>query len=407
MIGASSRVAVDGRRGNHRPDVIAVPGQILAGKSGLRGEVLGRDALPMLLPAWEDLCGRSVEDNVYYAPRYARALLESVERDSNVRFAVVWDGTQLVALLPCTSPKLPIPLLRPAGRAWQSKFTFSCMPLLDRARKTEAAGTLLDVLASISPGGWIIPTVNIQGEACQAMIAALARRRLPWAFLNHFRRAALETGGTFDEHMTRRVPAGRRKSLARNWRRLEQLGKVGHEAHCVGAGLDQAVAAFLKIEASGWKGKRGTALACDEQSRTFAIDAFTGDERNSICRADVLTLDGTPIAVSLITLAGRTGFAVKACYDESYRSYGAGLLLEAEVIRSFLSGNWADRLDSATAGAHVLDSIWVAQIDVADLVFPLSPRCPQLRLSALKASLQLTSKIRAGIKQCLMRLKDS
>src|SRR5437660_8470291 len=118
--------------------------------------------------------------------------------------------------------------------------------------------------------------------------------------------------------MQSREPAGRRKSLARNRRRLEQLGKVGHEVHCFGQGLDDAAVAFLKIEASGWKGKRGTALACDEPSRKFAIGAFTGEQHNSICRADVLTLDGTPIAVSLITTAGRTGFAVKACYDETY-----------------------------------------------------------------------------------------
>jgi len=379
--------------------------QVPGWKPGLRGEVLGRDALPMLLPAWEDLCGRSVEDTVYYSPRYARALLESVERDKNVGFAVVWDGMQLAAMLPYTSSKFAIPLLRPAGGAWQSKFTFSCTPLLDKVRKTEVAGVLLDVLASIHQGEWIIPTVNTQGEACQAMVAALGRRRLPWVFLNRFQRAILEAGSTFDEHMKRRVPADRRKGLARNRRRLEQLGQVGHEAHCSGEGLDRAVAAFLKIEASGWKGKRGTALACDEQSRKFATDAFTGREQNSICRADVLTLNGTPIAVSLITIAGRTGFAVKACYDDTYRSYGAGLLLETEVIRGFLSGDWADRLDAATAGAHVLDSLWAAHIAVADLMFSLSPRCPELRLFALKASEQLRSKIRAEINRSLIRLR--
>ena len=40
-------------------------------------EVLARDALPTLVPAWQDLCARSVEDNVYYSPRYAQALLQS------------------------------------------------------------------------------------------------------------------------------------------------------------------------------------------------------------------------------------------------------------------------------------------------------------------------------------------
>jgi hypothetical protein len=167
------------------------------------------------------------------------------------------------------------------------------------------------------------------------------------------------------------------------------------------------VSAFLKIEASGWKGKRGTALACDDKTRKFAIKAFTGEAANSICRADVLMLNDAPIAVSLITFAGRTGFSVKCSYDEAYRSYGAGLLLEIEVIRSFLSKDWASRLDSATAGTHVIDSLWPGRIEVADLMFSLSPRFPELRLSALQISEQMRRNIMAWIKRRLMPLRRS
>src|SRR5436853_2213912 len=103
----------------------------IPGEPRLTGEVLARDALPTLVPAWEDLCARSVEDNVYYSPRYAQALLQSVEARRHVRFAVVWDRSSLAALLPFTNPRSAVPLLRAAGRAWQSKYTFSCTPLLD------------------------------------------------------------------------------------------------------------------------------------------------------------------------------------------------------------------------------------------------------------------------------------
>src|SRR2546423_1881877 len=36
-------------------------------ESYLTGEVLTREALPALAPGWEDLCARSLEDNVYYS----------------------------------------------------------------------------------------------------------------------------------------------------------------------------------------------------------------------------------------------------------------------------------------------------------------------------------------------------
>lgn len=375
---------------------------------GLRGELLGRDAVPTLVAAWEDLCGRSAEDNVYYSPQYARALLETTERTTKVRFAVVWDGPRLVAILPITRPAIPIPLLRPAGRAWQTKYTFGCMPLLDEHCKTEAAQVLLEVLASITRGEWIIPTVNTEGECCRAMISALARKGLAWGFSGHFERATLVRGGTFDEHMQRHVSAKRRKDLARNRRRLEGLGTVGHEIHRSGEGLDRAVAAFLAIEAGGWKGKRGTALACRETTRKFAETAFTGDESNSICRADVLTLNENPIAVSIITFAGQTGFAVKCAYDEAYRHCSTGLLLEVEVIRRFLSGRWADRLDSGTTGTHViLDSLWPGRIGVADLIFSLSPRFSELRVAAFRRSEESRRGIRAGLRGGLSRITQS
>jgi hypothetical protein len=367
--------------------------------AGYRGEVLRRGDLPALLPAWTDLCSRAVEDNVYYSPRYAKALLGSVESGEELVFATVWKDATLVALLPCMHGWFIAPLIGFAGSAWQNKYIFSCMPLLDHALKVEAAAALLDVLASIDASEWIIPTVNTQGEACRAMISALEQKGLLWAFLDRFERPALVRDHTFEEHMRAQVMSSRRKSLARNRRRLEELGKLEHESHSFGEGLDGALSDYLRIEAGGWKGKRGTALACDEATREFALNAFTGENGSSLCRADVLKLDGTPIAVSLIAVCGRTGFAVKSTYDEAYRRYGIGVLLELEVIRSFLSESWADRLDSATAGPHVLDTLWSGRIEVANLIFSLSRRHQGFRLGALRLAQHLQANMREGLKR--------
>ena len=121
----------------------------------------------------------------------------------------------------------------------------------------------------------------------------------------------------------------------------------------------------------------------------------------------MLTLNGEPIAVSLMVVAGSTGFTVKACYDEPYRSCSPGLLLEIEVIRSFLSEGWLDRLDGATTEAHVLDTLWPGRIEVADLLFSVSPHRPQLRLSVLHFSERLRRKAWSAAKQSLQRLSDA
>ena len=376
-----------------------------SGPIRLKGEVLGRDALLLLRPAWQHLSERSAEDNVYYSPRYAEALLGSIEKNIKLNVAVVWSGAQLVAMLPFTVQDLRVPLLQPIGQAWCTKYTFSCTPLLDRSHTTEAAEGLVDVLSTIRAGQWLLPTLNAQGEACRAIIAALQRRRVPWLLLNRFQRATLEANGTCGKDWENQLSSKRRRDLARNRRRLKTLGKVKHEVHCSGEALDVAVKAFLKIEAGGWKGKRGTALACDPDTRRFAIAAFTGDKKHSICRADVLTLDGQPIAVSLMTFANGTGFTVKSSYDEAFRSYGAGLLLEVEVIRSFLSGRWAHRLDAATAGTHVIDDLWPGRIEVADLVFSLAPRGAEARLLVLRRAMRMRQQIKTGLLSCLSALR--
>lgn len=368
----------------------------------LQAEILDREALAGITLAWQALCTRAAEDNVYYSPRYAQALLQTVESHSNLRFAAAWDGPELIGLLPFTQPELALPYVRRVGRAWTSAYTFSGTPLLDATRSTEAAAALIDALADVSEGEWIIPSVNVEGEACHAMLRVLERKALPFAFIGSFQRASLSGGTSFDGHMQHCVPPKRRKELARTRRRLESLGPVEHQVHRFGGNLSDAVEAFLGIEARGWKGERGTALACDARSREFARRAFAGSESDSICRTDVLSLNGTPIAVSIAVLAGTTGFTVKCTYDESYRSFSPGLLLEVEVIRSFLTDRWASRLDAATAGSHVIDSLWPGRVEVADLAFSLDPG-GATRLSVLQACNGWTRATKARLRGLLSR----
>ncbi len=378
--------------------------QAPARRSSLKVELCGREALSDLYSPWADLCARCVEDNVYYTPRYAQALLTTVERNTDVQFVLAWDGTDLVGLLPFIRPRLSIPLVAPSNQAWQSKYTFSCMPILDKTDPNAAASFLVDAMRSAGEHEWLIPAVNAQGPVCQAMLGALRRSGYSGLLLNQFNRASLDSTVEFEQHMQSTVPAKRRRDLARNRRRLEKLGTLAHKVYTSRSDLGGAVAQFLRIEASGWKGRSGTALACSDDTKEFAIHAFTRAHGQATCRVDLLTLDNKPIAAGIILFAGRTGFTVKCAYDEAYASYSPGLLLELDVIRSFLSEQWADRLDAATADAHVIDSLWSGQIEVADLLFTLSRTVPEWRLAALQRTQNLKRSSKRVIKSLLARL---
>jgi CelD/BcsL family acetyltransferase involved in cellulose biosynthesis len=336
----------------------------------IRSETFGREQMYAIDAAWQQLADNSIEDNVYYRPAYARALLDTVEANTDVRFATVWRGAQLIGLLPFVASRLPS-LIEP-WTAWKSDYTYNCTPLLHRDWHNDAAEHLVRLMAAANPGEWTLPLMNTAGPACRAIVAALEADCRPWIASNLFARAVLDTGCTFAEHMERHVSAKRRRDLGRNERRLEKLGTVSFESCSGGPELKSAVDAFLQIEARGWKGRRGTALQCNEATRAFASKVFSSPRSSNACRADLLKLNGEPIAVGLTLVSGRTGFTVKCAYDERYANYSAGLLLEVAFLRGVLGEKWASRIDSGTAGSHVIDELWPGRSEVGDLLFSVA-----------------------------------
>ncbi len=359
----------------------------------LRGELIGLDELRGIRPQWDDLCARAAEENVYYTPPYARALFDNLPSE-DVGIAVVWQQQRLVALLPVVPSSFSLSPLAPS-QAWCTPYTFSCTPLLDHELAQDAARALLDLLARSSRHEWYFPTLNVDGPVCLALTAALNEAGIPFDFSANFARAALTHGLSFNDYLDHHLPARRRKDLQRNRRRLEALGPVAHRAYSSGEELDRAVENFLSIEASGWKGEQGTALASAPHTKRFAQQAFA----NGGSRVDLLTLNGVAIAASVVMFAGRVGFTVKCAYDERYRSYSAGLLLELEVVRSLLEEGWADRLDGATAGSHVIDELWPDRTRVADLFLSFTSVQPEFRLATLKRWNDIKREVKEAIRR--------
>lgn len=369
-----------------------------------RSEMLDAKSLLKFSQAWEKLSRNALEDNVYYTPSYVAALLDTCEKNTDVEFATVWMNDILVALLPVAPPKTYPPYFFRIGKAWETKYTFSCMPLLHGEYSREGADRLATLLESVHKGEWLFPLMNAEGKTCALFKSVLESKGVPWVSVSVFDRASLVPGSTFEDHMLSCVPAKRRKELARTRRRLSEAGELRHVICRTEEELSRAVAAFMRIEADGWKGKKGTALNCTEATREFAYRVFRNNE-DTQCRADMLTLNGAPIAVSLVLLAGSTGFTVKCTYNEEFRSYSPGLLLEESVVRGFLNEGWAARLDAATAGEHVIDSLWPSRVQVADLAFSFAKNIPDARLRAFERSNQARINAKTFAKRALARVE--
>ncbi len=119
-------------------------------------------------------------------------------------------------------------------------------------------------------------------------------------------------------------------------------------------------------------------------------------------RADALTLDGRPIAISLALVGGGTATLLKTAYDEDLRSHAPGLLLEAEIVRACHETGFADRLDSATLEGSALESLYRDRTAVAEII-AVPPGRHALSLERRLGLARFERQARTAAKQVLRR----
>jgi CelD/BcsL family acetyltransferase involved in cellulose biosynthesis len=135
-------------------------------------------------------------------------------------------------------------------------------------------------------------------------------------------------GGPAEE----RASAKFRANLRRRARRLGELGAVALRRVDRGPEVDAAVDEFLALEASGWKGARGTAIALDPAVAGFYRSIARDAAARGALALRALLLDGRPIAVHLGLVHRGVYYLPKTAYDEALGSVSPGQLLQREVL---------------------------------------------------------------------------
>ena len=132
----------------------------------------------------------------------------------------------------------------------------------------------------------------------------------------------------FDELMSR-LGKHFRRNLRSHRKKLNRLDDVRFVTAADDATLGPAFETFLDIEASGWKGAKGTRTAIrfkPNQPAFFRALAttFDGDDR---CEINALHVDGRCIASEFCIRTGAEYARIKIGYDEEYAALGPGQLI--------------------------------------------------------------------------------
>jgi CelD/BcsL family acetyltransferase involved in cellulose biosynthesis len=312
--------------------------------------------LERIVPAWEELAREALEPNPFYEHWMLRPALQAFGARADLRIVQVWAGERLAGLFPFERVARYKGLPAAALVSWRHPHCLLCTPLV----RTGAARACLKALFD-APGAPLAEFAYLPaGEPFhQVLVAELAARGAPSIVNRAYERGLLR------KH--RATISGRfRRQAARNERRLKHLAYVRLEPDGdIGRWIDD----FLRLEASGWKGRRGGAMACSEPSRRYfgeIVRAAFDRGRLLFCGLD---LDGRPIARRCSFTGGEGAYAFKIAYDEALAEFSPGALLELDNVRRLDAHPTLQWMDAFTeANVLAVERLWPERRTMQTLV---------------------------------------
>jgi CelD/BcsL family acetyltransferase involved in cellulose biosynthesis len=125
--------------------------------------------------------------------------------------------------------------------------------------------------------------------------------------------------------------------------RLRRLTEREHELRLTPlacpSNLDGQLTEAFALEASGWKGRAGTAIICSPDTEQFYRQIARRFHAAGALRLSELRLDGRLAAMAFSIIHQERAFTLKVAYDERHRRLGPGfVLLIAMIERCFELG---------------------------------------------------------------------
>jgi CelD/BcsL family acetyltransferase involved in cellulose biosynthesis len=143
----------------------------------------------------------------------------------------------------------------------------------------------------------------------------------------------VDLDGDWDSY--RRVRLGKElvSKLGRTRRRLDEVGDVAFEMSDGGDRMDDVLSEIVRVEGSGWKAARGTAIRSRPDTLRFYRDVAGWARGRGTLALSVLRVDGNAVAGEMAVVDGGRHVGLKAGFDQRFARFGPGMLLLHEVLR--------------------------------------------------------------------------
>jgi CelD/BcsL family acetyltransferase involved in cellulose biosynthesis len=329
-------------------------------------------ALAAIAEDWRGLAAHALEPNVFYEPDFALAAAPLLGAD--VQVGLVWSraSRQLVGLFPFRNDRrrYGVPFAVMVG--WTHPYAPIGTPLVDRDMADPAINAWLAHVAGDAalPRLMLMPLITQCGAFAAALADVLARRGGQGRSFDRYQRALLMPGESRADYLQRSMSGKRQRNLRRRRRQLEERGSVTLDQASGGEALARALEDFFVLEATGWKGRAGTAAAQHAGLCAFiqqAITALGADDKVLIHR---LVAGGRTIAATIALKSGDTAWGWKVSYDEAYADYSPGVLAVMGLTETLLADPALRQADSCASASDTMASqLWNERLTVADWLF--------------------------------------
>jgi len=340
---------------------------------------------------WRELGARAVEPNGYYLPEWALAVNASARGRTSVSALSAWSGAgpgvaRLIGLLPAISLwracKIPLPALVSAD-----PYGTLGTALLDRDRAHDAVTSLMRQARSAGAHALLLRDVTLDGAVMKAFADVLGQSGMaPCVLQSHFR-ACLDARRDADELLREALGPKKLKELRRQRNRLAEHGEVCFEMARTPTEVAGALEIFLSLEASGWKGRRGTALNQNDGDATFIRRATVALAERGSCEIVTLRAGATAVAAAIVARHQDRAFYFKLGVDERFAKLSPGVQLTLDLTRHLCADPAIASADSTAAAGHpMIDPIWRGRLAIGDVLIPLRRNDPTVSLihAALK-----------------------
>jgi len=352
----------------------------------LRANWIGADELRSRLEAWDTLAKNSVSINVAFESNVLLPALEHLATES-VRVLIVEDvGAEshcnIVGLVPVESKsiyRLPFK----AAEIWKHDQCFDATPLLHENFAAEAWQLICEKLKADDFSLLSLDTVSGEAGVDDIFRSVEQKQRIVRFQRDEYQRAAFTPAQSVEDYVQQHVSKSVRKNTSRLLRRLEDQGTVTWETSNESSDYEQLTADFLRIEASGWKGREGTALASTEATKAFYDEMIRESAQVGKARFLSLKLDGRPVAMLSDIQSGQFVYSYKTAYDDEFAPFSPGQQVEVKNLE-FLHRDGIELGDSCTSsGNSNINRIWGQKLRFQNLILSLSPGLARTAVRAL------------------------